>query len=150
MRAMNGAVWSKQWFDCLIETGNAALVIGHGIMDDADREELEIAIADLWKAFAQYRAGGADTYAAGRLMCASFLIGSHATVTTSHKRLLVDRPNQDRARLPRCRSPYHSGIKEALAANPKMRTKEIAKILGVECNGAFETQVSGIRKKISR
>jgi hypothetical protein len=147
---MNGAAWSKQWFDLLIETGNTALVTGHGIMDDADRKELEMAIADLWKSFAQYRAdGGVDTYAAGRLMSASFLIGSHATVTTSHKRLLVGKPNRDRAKLPR--NPYHSDIKKELAANPRIRTKAIAKTLGVECNRAFENLVSRIRNnEISR
>ena len=145
---MSGAVWSKQWFDFLIETGNAALVEGHGKMADDDREGLETAIKDLWEAFALQSAGGeVGAFAVGRMMSASFLIGCYATVTTSHKKQLLDGPNQTNAKLPR--SPYHRPIEVILKDHGgAMRTKEIANILGVECDRAFENLVSRIRKQL--
>jgi len=96
---MNGAQWSKEWFDFLIKTGEGALfndaLEREPQMDAGDRAELERALVELREGFARYALGGdAGAEAVGRIMSAAFLIGSFGTVTTSHNNLLVSKPQK--------------------------------------------------------
>jgi hypothetical protein len=119
---MNGALWSREWFEFLINTSNGALVSGHSTMDEADRGELEMAIADLREGFALYPAGGeVGAIAAGRMMSASFLIGAYSIVTTSHKNLLVKKPAREKALKPRPKvDERHAAVK---AIHDSIKTK---------------------------
>jgi hypothetical protein len=145
---MNGAQWSKEWFDFLIETGEGALfndALEREVMDDRDRAELEQALIELRESFARYALGGdAGAEAVGRIMSAAFLIGAFGTVTTSHRNLLVSKPAAKGGKT--SRSPHREAIQKVLAKDSKTPALVIAKIIGATGNKAFINLVSRIKK----
>jgi hypothetical protein len=130
---MTGALWAKEWFEFLINTGTAGLVSGYDTMDDEDRAGLAQAIAELQDGYALSAAGGEiGLVAAGRMMSGAFLIGAYATVTTSHKNLLRSKPASDVAKLPRSpeRAADKAAIEEVFKNKGNISADEVARIIG--------------------
>jgi len=79
---------ARNWYEFLLKVVTDAMVSGYDDMEEDDRAELEGAIQSLRGGFALAGMSSDNGLVSiQQLMSASFLIGAHATMTTSHRKL---------------------------------------------------------------